>query len=224
MSIPRIFVHVDAREDSGWHVRVEPAADAPEPGPDPWEPVAYDMDSAEVKVAGVTQRVPVVPPGRRLPADAEDAEDAALIAGDTATIQALLDRLALASPHDHDVRRYGRWLFESLLAPAWQQVRAFGPVRQVRGVELALRWPATATDLHRLVWEAMHDREHALADRPDLLVAITRVVPSATEAPHTIERAPGCCSPPDRRLPRTSSGPGPCSWDCCGRSNPKASA
>ncbi|GAA2696205.1 hypothetical protein GCM10010412_089800 [Nonomuraea recticatena] len=88
-----------------------------------------------------------------------------------------------------DVAAYGRALFDALLAPAWPAVTALAEVRAAAGAELALVWPADS-DLHRWLWEAMHDGEHHLAARPDLLLAITRLVPGGARAPESQGRAP----------------------------------
>ena len=99
-------------------------------------------------------RVPVVPPSRRL--------------GGTAEHGALSSRGHGGDRHDtrpsrfgthaaNDVRVYGRWLFECLLAPVWPEVRDYLAVKAARGMELALCGSDSQADLHSQVWEAMYD-------------------------------------------------------------------
>lgn len=198
MSIPRVVVGVTERtgvgtgigsgpgsgsgSGAGWRVTVGTAA----------VPVAtYDIDAVTLDVGGFPRRVPVVPAGRR-PAAGEP--HAALCAGDAEALRRLLERVAAVETEDDDVLRYGRWLFECLLAPAWTAVRDLPEVVAARGVELALDWPVTASDLHWLIWEAMHDGKAPLAGHADLLVALTRLVPvdaAADPSPSaTIRRVP----------------------------------
>ncbi|WP_327092913.1 CHAT domain-containing protein [Nonomuraea sp. NBC_01738] len=84
---------------------------------------------------------------------------------------------------------YGRALFRALLEPAWEQITALAAVRAAGGAELALCWPPDS-DLHGWLWEAMHDGDHHLAARPDLLLAITRLVPGAAGPEGAQGRAP----------------------------------
>jgi hypothetical protein len=148
---------------------------------------AYDLDALDLATGGLDQRVPIVPAGRRPP---EDAAHFPLCAGEPDLAARLLDRLAAANTEPDDVLLYGRWLFECLLAPAWPAIRADPAVRQARGVELALEWPVEDTDLHRLVWEAMHDGSAPLAGHRDLLAVITRLVPVEADPPATVTRMP----------------------------------
>ena len=179
-SLPRVFVCVSDRPDGSWTVKVEPE----------WDSAAarsYTMDSAGVPVGVRSLRVPVVPPSRR---PASTAEHAALSSGDEAALSGLLGRLAIARPGADDVRVYGRWLFECLLGPAWAEISESPAVKAAHGLELALQWPVGCSDLHSLVWEAMHDGVTPLAGLPDTLVVITRVVETQYPAPHTISRVP----------------------------------
>src|SRR5208282_6742228 len=96
-------------------------------------------------------------------------------------IESLLRRLAARAPEPGDVRIYGRWLFENLLAPAWSAIRRY------HAVELALDLPL---DLQHLCWEAMHDGIAPLAGHPDLLVAFTRLVDGSADPPPTLTRIP----------------------------------
>jgi hypothetical protein len=128
----------------------------------------YVMPAEEVVVGGESQRVPV------------GAADA----------QALLSRIRTRATECGDVRRYGEWLFGALLEPVWAELRAAQAVQHHRGVELALRWPVAETDLHRLVWEAMHHETTPLAGDPTLLIAITRLVPAEVDDVCTIDRTP----------------------------------
>ncbi|GIF00626.1 CHAT domain-containing protein [Paractinoplanes rishiriensis] len=127
-------------------------------------------------------------PGRRLP-------DGTLVPvppdADLPELAALLDRVGRNATDAEDVRRYGRLLFDCLLGPAWAAIRSRADVIAARGVELALRWPANQAALHPLMWEAMHDGVNHLAGHPDLLVAITRIVPvDVTEPPAELTRPP----------------------------------
>lgn len=179
-SLPRVFVCVSDGPDGSWTVQVEPE----------WDSAAarsYAMDSAEVPVGVRSLRVPVVPPSRR---PGSTAEHAALSSGDEAALSGLLGRLAIARPGADDVRVYGRWLFECLLGPAWAEISESPAVKAAHGLELALQWPVGCSDLHSLVWEAMHDGVTPLAGLPDTLVVITRVVKTQYPAPHTISRVP----------------------------------
>ncbi|WP_214316979.1 CHAT domain-containing protein [Nonomuraea sediminis] len=90
---------------------------------------------------------------------------------------------------DRGAVAYGRALFDALLAPAWPAITALPEVGAAGGVELALLWPPES-DLHRLLWEAMHDGRWHLAARPDLLVAVTRVIPGGPPVPGGEARAP----------------------------------
>ncbi|CAJ60339.1 hypothetical protein; putative IMP dehydrogenase / GMP reductase domain [Frankia alni ACN14a] len=138
-----------------------------------------------------------MPPARPAPdagpsfgPEGADPTLAAVCAGDQGEISGLLARIAGRELRDNDAELYGRWLFECLLAPVWRRLLAAPAVHAARGVELALRWPADDTALAGLVWEAMHDGEAPLAGHPRALVAVTRVVPTATPAPATIRRVP----------------------------------
>jgi len=122
-----------------------------------------------------------VPAYRRLRQGA--GAHAPLCAGDEAALTSLLARLAAGQEDAADVMAYGQWLYECLLAPSWQDISTRAEVQAARGVEVALRWPADEQDLHGLVWEAMHNGRVPLAGDPDLLVAITRVVPARVPPP-----------------------------------------
>ena len=180
MSFPRIFIKVDDDSDGRWAVRVTAAEDGHEFD-------RYHMDSIVVDVDDQEVRVPVVP-SSRLPGP--ETEHRALSTGDTAAISKMLGSLASNSQQPGDVRVYGRWLFECLLAPAWPAILGYPAVTAARGVELALWWPATQASLHSLVWEAMYSGEVPLAGLTDTLVVVTRVVQSDHPAPATITRVP----------------------------------
>ena len=180
MSFPRIFIKVDDGGDDKWAVRVEAAEDG-------HEFARYHMDSIVVEVEDQDMRVPVVPSSRQ---PGRGTEHWALSTGDTAAISGMLGRLASNNQQPDDVRVYGRWLFECLLAPAWQAILDYPAVTAARGVELALWWPATQASLHSLVWEAMYNGEVPLAGLTDTLVVVTRVVESDHPAPSTITRVP----------------------------------
>lgn len=135
-------------------------------------------------------RIRVVVAGERV----EVCHDGAVIAGPyplaPVTLAAgLLDRVESGTTTAADVRAYGTALFDALLAPGWPAVTGLPEVRAAGGAELALVWPADS-DLHGWLWESMHDGEHHLAARPDLLLAITRAVPGQVRAPDAIGRAP----------------------------------
>ena len=118
------------------------------------------VDSAEITVDGMVRQVP---------------------AYGGVDIEGLMRRLAARAPEPGDVRTYGRWLFDSLLVPAWPVIRPS------RAVELALDLPL---DLQHLCWEAMHDGIAPLAGHPDLLVAFTRLVDGPADPPLTLTRIP----------------------------------
>lgn len=102
---------------------------------------------------------------------------------DVAHIDALLGRLETRQPLPGDARAYGRWLFDCMLAPAWQEVCRQRDVAAAGRVELALSWDVDETDLHPLRWEAMHDGQGPLALHRRPLVAITRLVPVTVTMP-----------------------------------------
>lgn len=128
----------------------------------------YEMRAQEVVIAGEPQRVPT------------GIDDAG----------ALLGRIRSRTPECGDIKTYGQWLFTALLGPVWPQLREAPAIRAAGGAELGLRWAVSETDLHRLVWEAMHDGRFALAGDPELLIAITRVVPVEADYVETVERTP----------------------------------
>jgi hypothetical protein len=129
---------------------------------------------------------PITPP-ERVPAATQP--HAALCAGNPHAVEELLDRLAARSTETGDVARYGRWLFECLLAPAWPAITQLEEVVRDRSVELALSWDLDS-DLHQLIWESMHDGEATLAGHPRLLVAISRLVPARDRPVATITGIP----------------------------------
>jgi hypothetical protein len=176
VTLPRVTIDVTDIPGGGWSVTVLHGHDRVLVDP-------YRMDAGSV--ADIV--VPVVPPGR-LPAMNEPHHP--YCAGDEESLAGLLERLSTDRTKAADVTNYGRWLFECLLAPAWPAIHALPAVRQANGLELALRWPATAGPLHDLLWEAMHDGTDSLAGHRRLLVAVTRVVLCDVPAPKTIERAP----------------------------------
>jgi CHAT domain len=183
MSLCRVVVSVATASGGGWRVDVRlDGADVPLVD-------AFGINAAELPGTVSGQRIPVVPESRRRQAD--PLVDA-LCQGDTGQAAALIDRILLRDPGpDGDVVAYGRWLFECLLAPAWTAVTEIAAVRQARGVDLALQWAPEEADLHRLVWEAMHDGTDYLARNAALLVSVTRLVPVAdADRPETITRLP----------------------------------
>jgi hypothetical protein len=169
VSLCRVVVDVVPVE-GGWSVDVRAAGAARLVVP------VFGVEAAELPDTSLEQHVPVVPEARRRPvAPLVDA----LCHGDVHEAAALIGRLADRDPDPGDVAVYGRWLFECLLAPAWQAITELQAVKDTSGVELALRWPAEEADLHRLVWEAMNDGTRPLVGSLGLLVAITRLVPEA---------------------------------------------
>lgn len=182
MTLPRVFVKVSRRPSGGWKTEVWADADG-------HRFAGSEMESAETKVLGETLLVPVVPDGLR--PDPSD-EHYAVSTGDAEAIEDLLHAFAIDRPKPTDARIYGRWLFQCLLAPVWTELRTYLKEQGASGVELALSWPSADTDLHALVWEAMHEKDNPLAALPDLLVVMTRVVdvgPGA-KAPRIITRVP----------------------------------
>lgn len=175
----RIVVRVDDDNDNGtagWLVRVtDPAAGDLVP--------PYDMPAVQVK----GRRVPITP-ADRTPQGAGALTG--LCGGDLAQIGQLLERLRIRDARADDVGNYGAWLFACLLAPAWDAIRAHPGVAAARGVELALRWRSDEPDLPRMVWEAMRDDRAPLAGHPDLLVAVTRLVPADPVELRTIHGLP----------------------------------
>ncbi len=163
MNLPRVVIDVVRRKPGpGWTVAV--TGDGIEE--------YFTLDTVTVDVGG-----------RELTLPHRGDCDAALLAGRLARID---DRATLAG----DVYAYGEWLFHSLLEPVWCEIRKLPAVVAARGVELALRWPVDDTELHQLTWEAMCHEGIPLANDPDLLVAITRLVPVKTGEVQTIERTP----------------------------------
>jgi hypothetical protein len=140
-------------DGSGWHVDIGSAQG------DAAVSASLTMDALVVEEGW---RVPVAPGGR------DEKQDDHLLR--------LARRVDVGSIDPGDVAAYGHWLFQCLLEPAWPRITESPAVRDRGGVELALRWPADSC-LHRLVWEAMHDGTRPLAASPDLLVAVTRLVP-----------------------------------------------
>lgn len=172
----RIVVRVDD-EAVGWSVSVRmDRADGP-------ELASYSMTQTLIG----QRRVPAAPASR---APDYDLPHGPMCAGDAHAVAALLDRVARCRTVADDVAVYGRWLFECLLAPAWPLVRGHADAVRGQAVELALRWPAEATDLHRLVWEAMRDAEGPLAGHPSGVVAVTRLVPGRARSVRTVTGIP----------------------------------
>ena len=179
----RVVVSVDEiGRDDGWMVTVRTAAAGPgTPETDLVEP--YRMAATVL----VGRRVPATRPGRNLPIEGPHAP---LCAGDPDLLAALLRRIRRGRTRPDDVSNYGRWLFECLLAEAWEAILQHPDVVRDRAVELALRWPTEAADLHRMVWEAMRDELGPLAGHPSGVIAITRLVPAEPQPVHQITSVP----------------------------------
>jgi hypothetical protein len=179
----RVVVDVtDLGGVQGWQVRIRLPADT-DPGGVPLEP--YAMRAVHVPETVGTRRVPQpehLPP--------VDAKHRAVCDGDVAAVSDLLARIRSRSTRPDDVFIYGRWLFECLLAPAWDPIVHHPAAKAACAVEVALRWPANASDLHRLAWESMHDGTAALAGHASRLVAISRLVPAQVAAVQTIVDVP----------------------------------
>lgn len=108
-------------------------------------------------------------------------------AAEPAEIRASFGRIASGTPARGEVASFGRHLFHSLLGDAvWQAIRDTAGDELI---ELALSFPASETDLHRLPWESMHSGTFFLSAEPGRLVAITRLIPgpSAEAATRTVE-------------------------------------
>ena len=170
--VRRVVVHVEEVGPSeGWSVTVRTT--------DPASGTTTDL-------AGPYRMAATVVEGRRVPATPPDRTPAgephtALCAGNEEQVAALMRRIRRGRPNADDVSTYGRWLFECLLGPAWTAIRRHPDVKRQRAVELALRWPAEAADLHRMVWEAMRDATAPLAGHPEVVVAVTRLVPAPSQ-------------------------------------------
>lgn len=171
---------VPAGPPSGWTVSVQ-AVD-PETGASADVVPSYPMPAITVRGRAFPRT-----PAERAPVAGQP--HAALCAGDPRAIEDALDRLAARGGGPDEVTRYGRWLFECLLAPAWPAILQLPGVTRGQAVEVALRWDS-GSDLHQLVWEAMHDGEAALAGHPRLLVAVSRLVPAPGPQVHTITGIP----------------------------------
>ena len=177
----RVVVSVDdIGRDEGWMVTVRMAGSGDSaPSADLVEP--YRMAATIID----RRRVPATRPDRELPVEGPHAP---LCTGDLNRLSELLLRIRRGRTEPNDVSNYGRWLFECLLAEAWKAIRHHPEVKRDRAVELALRWPADAADLHRMVWEAMRDDIGPLAGHPEGVFAITRLVPAA---PRPVRRITG---------------------------------
>lgn len=174
----RVVVHVEevGQPAEGWWVTVrttDPASGATTDLAGPYPMAATSVKDSRDRL----RRVPATPPDRT-PAGEPHA---ALCTGDAEQVAALLRRIRRGRSRTDDVSVYGRWLFECLLAPAWEAIRGHPDVARQRAVELALRWPAETADLHRMVWEAMRDDTATLAGHPEAVVAITRLVPGSSQ-------------------------------------------
>jgi len=109
---------------------------------------------------------------------------------DRDALGARLARIESRRTLEGDVYAYGEWLFRCLLEPVWDGIRELPCVLAAKGVELALRWPLDEVVLHQLTWEAMCHDGVPLANDPDLLVGITRLVPATARETGTIQRTP----------------------------------
>jgi len=179
--VRRVVVHVEeADRAEGWLVTVRVT--------DPASGATTDLVAPYRMAATLVEerRVPATPPDRT-PADEPHS---ALCAGNGPEVAALLRRIRRGRPRSDDVSTYGRWLFECLLAPAWEAIRRHPDIARQHAVELALRWPANAADLHRMVWEAMRDDTAPLAGHPAVVVAVTRLVPAAPQRVRGITDVP----------------------------------
>ncbi|WP_255426523.1 CHAT domain-containing protein [Pseudonocardia sp. C8] len=178
----RVVVGVEEIGPAGWTVTVRLVG--PHRGAPGTNLVApYRMAAADV--AG--RRVPALPPER---AGTVAGSHAPLCEGDPEALAALLSRIRRRRNDPDDVRDYGRWLFECLLGEAWEVILGHPDISVDHAVELALSWPATAADLHRMVWESMRDTRAPLAGHPDMVVAITRLVPAEPRTVGTIDGVP----------------------------------
>jgi hypothetical protein len=144
---------------------------------------------------GNDRRVPATPESRLPAVPVIDPMNEAklhrmLCEGDIDEICGLLERIRTRTAEPNDVARYGRWLFECLLAPAWSAILDHPDVNRERAVEIALRWPADSADLHRLIWEAMRDSIGPLGGHPMYAVGITRLVPAEAPAIEKITWVP----------------------------------
>lgn len=168
----RVVVGVSENSlDDGWTVTVRTSASSGD------SPAVVDLVEPYWMASKVIdgRRVPTPRPDRERPIEGPHAP---LCTGDPRPLTALLGRIRHRRTEAEDVSNYGRWLFECLLAEAWDAIQEHPNVVKDRAVELALRWSADAADLHRLAWEAMRDNEGPLAGHPNGVFAITRLVPA----------------------------------------------
>ena len=100
MILPRVEITVTERDAAGWDVTVQDVG-------------KHTMDAVSVTVDGRVQQVP------------DGGVELAWASGRGGLdVAGLLRRLAARTPEADDAVRYGRWLFDRLLAPAWPAIRA----------------------------------------------------------------------------------------------------
>lgn len=141
------------------------------------------VDGWDVTVHGLAEPQPA----RRMRKAGEFPQRPDGDAAAAAEIRAAFGRIASGTPARGEVASFGRHLFHASLGDdLWQAIRDTAGDELI---ELALSFPASETDLHRLPWESMHSGTAFLSAEPGRLVAITRLIPGpgAEAATRTVE-------------------------------------
>ena len=150
--------------DHKWRVTITPSATIAG-----WAVPARDLEVAGTRGRGA---FPLLPVADRPPATEPHA---ALCNGDLAALQSAQTDIVSRRAATSEV--YGRYLFETLIGTAaWNAIVSAAAASGARVAELALEWPATDSDLHRLPWEMMRAPSAFLVASRVPRIAITRVV------------------------------------------------
>jgi hypothetical protein len=107
-------------------------------------------------------------------------------AADVSLIRQVHESVVAREPAAGDLRRFGRYLFDTLIGTAaWQAIlQAAGS----QPIELSLAWDPDQATLNRLPWELMHDGHRYLAQAPG--VALLRRVRGAPQSVTTLLSPP----------------------------------
>lgn len=148
---------------------------------DGWDVAILDDTGAELESHSMAARTVA---GHQIPASPETSD---------AQVEELAGQMAAISEErtarDNEPEAIGKHLFDLLLGQAgWAAIDTAARGSDV--IELALRWPSDAGDLHRLPWEMLHNGERFLSDARSPLVAITRLVPVQTRLPQQLDTLP----------------------------------